>query len=120
MRPLPYADLSRKFPFDFTLTDEMYTITVNADEEAGSAQGLAFDDITFTNVPSYTEGGCLPFRQYTISKAVSLKKGENVIKVTVTNDIRMNDSGTLNATAPILDALYLYTDVALTMTPKAN
>ena len=106
--------------FDFTLTDEMYTITVNADEEAGSAQGLAFDDITFTNVPSYTEGGCLPFRQYTISKAVSLKKGENVIKVTVTNDIRMNDSGTLNATAPILDALYLYTDVALTMAPKAN
>ena len=99
--------------FDMTITDEMYTITVNGDK-------VSFSDISFTNVPSYTQGGKLPFADYTISKAVSLKQGENVIKIEVTNSIRMQESGTLNATAPMVDCLYLYTDVGLQWTEKTS
>lgn len=95
--------------FDMTITDEMYTVTVNGNP-------VSFSDIVFSNVPGYESGKKRPFADYTINKAVSLKKGENTVKIEVTNSIRMQESGTLNATAPMVDCLYLYTDVGLSWT----
>lgn len=99
--------------FDMKITDEMYTITVNGEP-------VSFDDIVFANVPGYTSGQKRPFADYTISKKISLQDGENVIKIEVTNSIRMQESGTLNATAPMVDCLYLYTDVGLSWTEKTS
>ena len=99
--------------FDMTITDEMYTITVNDTK-------VEFDDISFVGVPSYTQGGKLAFRDYELNKGVTLKEGENIVKIEVTNNIRMQESGTLNATAPMVDCLYLYTDVALSWTEKTS
>lgn len=99
--------------FDMTITDEMYTITVNETK-------VEFDDISFVGVPSYTQGGKLAFRDYELNKGVTLKEGENIVKIEVTNNIRMQESGTLNATAPMVDCLYLYTDVALSWTEKTS
>lgn len=99
--------------FDMTVTDDMYTITVNGEK-------VEFSDLSFTNVPSYTQGGKRAFTNHTISRAISLKDGENVIKIEVTNSVRMQESGTLNATAPMVDCLYLYTDVGLSWTEKTS
>ncbi len=99
--------------FDMTITDEMYTITVNGEK-------VSFDDIVFSGVPDYGSGQKRAFADYTISKAISLREGENVIRIEVTNSIRMQESGTLNATAPMVDCLRLYTDAGLSWTEKTS
>ena len=97
--------------FDMTIDDEMYSITVNG-------EAVEFDDIVFSNVPSYTSGQKRPFADYVLNRGISLKEGENIIKIVVNNSDRMQESGTLNATAPMVDCLYLYTDVGLSWTEK--
>ena len=99
--------------FDMTIDDEMYSITVNG-------EAVEFDDIVFSNVPSYTSGQKRPFADYVLNRGISLKEGENIIKIVVNNSDRMQESGTLNATAPMVDCLYLYTDVGLSWTEKTS
>lgn len=93
-----------------TITDEIFSVQVNGSK-------VSYDSIALTNVPSFDSGKKLPFKNCELNK-VSLKTGENVITLTVSNNIKMNDSGTLYATAPMVDCVYLYTGADLSWTPK--
>lgn len=57
-----------------------------------------------------------PFADFVISTTVSLNEGENVIRVTVTNREKQFGDGTVNAAAPMVDCLKLYSTSEITMT----
>jgi len=99
--------------FDMTLTDDMFLVQVNG-------ENLSYSSIVLNNVPSYTSGKKRAFENYTISSKVALKEGVNTIKLIVNNSTKMSDSGTLNATAPMVDCMYIYTDAALSWTPVTS
>ncbi|MBR1813362.1 MAG: InlB B-repeat-containing protein [Lachnospiraceae bacterium] len=99
--------------FSMTLTDEMYLVEVNGEK-------ISYKDIELLNVPSYESGQKLPFKDFTLQSKVALKEGENIITLKVNNDIKMNDSGTLYATAPMVDCIYVSTDAVLSWTPKED
>lgn len=86
--------------YDITLTSDNYTIMVN-DEK------VDYEDISFTGT-SETD---LPFNTYVLEPTVSLQEGENVITLTVTNAEKK--TGTIYATAPLVDCLYVYSNSAV-------
>lgn len=96
--------------FDVTLTPDMFAVKVND-------AAISYSAIVLDNVPNYTTGKKRAFQDYTISTKVSLQAGTNTVKLIVNNDTKMSDSGTLDATAPMIDCLYLYTDAALSWEP---
>jgi uncharacterized repeat protein (TIGR02543 family) len=84
-----------------SLTDDELLVTVNG--EKVSYDGLYFDDI-----PDINGGTRRPFSNFTITTSLALQKGENVIELKVNNSKSMG--GTMSATAPMFDCLYLYTN----------
>lgn len=90
-----------------TLTDEELLIKVNDTK-------LTFVDLIFDDIPDINGGTRRPFTNHVINTAVSLKKGKNVIKLTVNNKKSMG--GTMTATAPMFDCMYLYTNTELKWT----
>ena len=101
--------LSAEF-YDMTYTDETYLVQVNG-------TNLEYDDISITGVPAQGTNEWKEFANFTISTSVSLKKGDNTIKLIVNNSDRLGDSGTMYATAPLVDCMYIYTDAGLSWTP---
>ena len=57
-----------------------------------------------------------PFADYTITLTATLQAGENVIRLVVINDEKQFPDGTVNAAAPMIDCIYLYTDAKIEMT----
>ncbi len=55
-----------------------------------------------------------PFNDFTLSTALNLKKGQNVIKLITNNNRRKDSTGTMAAMAPMIDCLKFYTDETLT------
>lgn len=104
--------LSAEF-HDMTFTDEGYLVQVNG-------VNLEYDDISITGVPEQGSNQWKPFANFTISSSVSLKEGENTIKLIVNNNDRLGDSGTMYSTAPLVDCIYLYTEADLTWTPLTD
>lgn len=90
-----------------TLTDEELVIRVNDTE-------IDFVDLIFDDIPDINGGTRRPFTNHTINTAVSLKKGRNAIKIIVNNKKSMG--GTMSATAPMFDCMYLYTNTELSWT----
>ena len=88
--------LSAEF-YDITLTDSTFTVAVNGEKVSYSP--IAFEGVTKAD---------LPFRTYVLDGALMLKEGENVITLSVTNSEKK--TGTIYATAPMVDALYVYTN----------
>ena len=88
----------RKYSFN----DEMFTIKVN--DEA-----IKYGTITLRNVPEV--GNYLPFSDYMVSAAVTLKEGENVIQMKVDNDITIYS--TAKGVAPTVDCIRLVTSSTL-------
>ena len=76
---------------------------------------IEYRTIFFNNIPGLLtgKGELLPFVNKTIGK-INLQQGENLIKITVTNDITME--GTMQATAPIIDCIILKTDADVELT----
>lgn len=76
---------------------------------------IEYRTIFFNNIPGLltVKGELLPFVNKTIGK-INLQQGENLIKITVTNDITME--GTMQATAPIIDCIILKTDADVELT----
>ncbi len=101
--------LSAEF-YDMTYTDETYLVQVNG-------TNLEYDDISITGVPAQGTNEWKAFANFTISTSVSLKEGDNTIKLIVNNSDRLGDSGTMYATAPLVDCMYIYTDAGLSWTP---
>lgn len=46
---------------------------------------------------------------------ISLKAGENVIRLTVNNSEKQFATGTMDAAAPMIDCIMIYADAGLTM-----
>ena len=60
-----------------------------------------------------------PFETFTLSTTFSLSEGYNVIRLTVRNSVSPFD-GTMNAHAPMVDNLAIYTDSELSWTPHED
>ena len=102
--------LSAEFD-DVILTGDMYFVDVNGEEYDVEAQ--------LTGAYGVTEDGehnKRPFSQHIVATKVHLNAGENVIELVTNNDEHMSGA-TMEATAPMVDALILYTSADLTWDP---
>lgn len=88
---------------DKLITDDNFTVEVNGEK-------ITYNDIAFTNVPDGSADAKLPFSTYILNRYISLNKGENTVTLTVTNNEK-GEGGTMNATAPMIDCMYIYSDV---------
>ena len=95
------ARLSGEFK-DYALTSSDLVFEVNGQK------------VDYNTTINLTEDG--PFTDFTISSAVRLNAGENVIRLVVENDEKQFPDGTVYAAAPIVDCLYVNTTANLTMT----
>lgn len=88
---------------DFMLTDETYLVQVNG-------ENLKYGTMSFEGVTS-ADHQVIPFANRVITTSLNLKKGRNVIKLITNNkDVIV---GTMYATAPQVDAITIYSNVAL-------
>ena len=95
---------------DVVISSATYTVEVNGTP-------LSYSDISLLGAEE-AENKAIPFEKFSISMNVSLQQGNNVIKLITSNGDPMRDSegnplGTMYATAPMVDCLYLYTDTQL-------
>lgn len=97
---------------DSTATD-YYTISVN-----GTA--IDYAPITMQGTDATViDGGQFPFEDYTITTSLSLKQGENVIRL-ITSNSNAYHVGTMRANAPMIDCMKIYAATTLTWTPVQN
>lgn len=100
---------------DISLTSTTYRISVNG-------KNLKFNDFTLgsgagTSTDPGPRGG---FKEIYISN-IDLNEGENIIRLTVNNSqTPAGDAGTVDAAAPAVDCIKIYSDTALTMTEYNN
>ena len=87
----------------YNFTDEMFTVKVNDN-------AIKYGKIEMRNVPDV--GDFLPFSDYMISANVNLVAGKNVIQMKVDNDVTI--FSTAHATAPMVDAIKLFSSSELT------
>ena len=101
------ATLSAEY-FDMTFTPNNWIVEING-------VSLEYGSIVLDNVPTGRDAaGKRPFSKHTLSSAVSLKKGKNVIKLITNNSTRHDSTGTMAAEAPMIDCLTCYSDAGLT------
>lgn len=96
---------------DVVISPSNYKIEVN-----GTA--LSYSTISLFGAEK-APGKAIPFERFNISMSVDLKEGNNVIKLITDNSTPMTGSsgnalGTMYATAPMIDCLYLCTNTELT------
>ena len=104
-----YARLSAELR-DYTYDPSNFEILLND-------VPLTYSPIAFTNVPfdteNFSEGAdsldCLPFQDYLIGTNLTLRKGLNLVQVVTKNSVPMEGT-TLEAAAPIVDAMILETE----------
>ena len=87
------------------MTPDNFSITVNG-------EALRYSSILLDGAIN-SEDVKRPFQDYDIATGVSLKEGENIIRLTVTNTAEF-EIGTMQAYAPLIDCLYIETDAELT------
>ena len=92
---------------DFTLSDDEMPITVNGNE-------VEYETLEFTGVSDPTTGTRRPFSNFVINDDVSLREGDNEIVITIDNEKSLG--GTMNATAPMFDCMYIYTNADIDWT----
>lgn len=96
---------------DVILSQSNYTVEVNGNALSyGQIELLGAEQSATKNIP---------FKRYNFAMGLTLRQGNNVIKlITDNNDPMTNSSGspigTMYATAPMVDCLYIYSDVAVT------
>ena len=95
---------------DVVLSSSNYTVQVNETK-------LSYSTISLLGAET-APNKAIPFEKFTISMSVRLEKGNNVIRLITSNNTPMTGSagnalGTMYATAPMIDCLYLYTDTQL-------
>ena len=102
-----YIRLTAEY-YNMTFTDDNFTITVN-DEEISYTKIAITDAIT--DMSSLYKR---PFSNHYIND-ISLKEGENTIRLTVTNSDAPGSTGTMSAVAPMVDCIYVYADDSATL-----
>ena len=100
--------LSGEYRETFTINADKWHVRLNATEE--SDKGINYKPITFKYIPPQGGGG-FPFTDYVISN-VNLVEGNNKIELITDNTELM--LGTAYSTAPMVDALKLYSTSTLT------
>lgn len=101
------ATLSAEY-FDMTFTPSNWIVSVNG-------ESINYDTITLDNVPTGRDSAAKrAFTTHTLSTAVSLKQGKNVIKLITNNSTRHDSTGTMAAEAPMIDCINCYSDAELT------
>ena len=85
-----------------------------------ASQKLTFDyaPIAITGAISFEQSMVdkRPFTDYTMTTSFALREGVNVIRLTVTNSHAPYD-GTMEASAPMIDCISIFTDATLTWNP---
>lgn len=96
--------------FNISITSDDFVVSINDKE-------ISYEDITFSGVVTdMASEEKRPFTNHYIN-TINLKKGENSIKLTVNNDQSPQvGAGSMGATAPMIDCIYITTDANLTMT----
>ena len=92
-----------------SLSDKTFVVTVNDQPIAYGdieLEGGTLDDLTSLNRRAMTNHGM---------GTISLKTGENVIRLTVNNTEKQFATGTMDAAAPLTDCIYIYTNAELSM-----
>lgn len=93
--------------YDYILTDQGWQVRVN-----GTA--LSYGSLELSGAVGEADGGDTykrPFENYEISVRVQLNAGKNTIQLYTANS--NNHGGTYNAETPLIDCIYLYSDVEL-------
>ena len=95
------------------LSAEVQNTTINGSDFKVSVNGKSYSySIDFTGVPSTGSGSRKPFETYIISTNVSLDAGDNTIELLVNNN--KSYGFTVNANAPMVDAVYIYSKTEVT------
>jgi len=92
------------------LTDSEFLVEVNGEN---LSYGSISIPLTLDGANGYSDDQKQPFSDFFVTNKLSLKKGENVIRLVVNNDRQMGTSGTMYATAPMIDCIHISTDTAL-------
>lgn len=92
---------------DFTLTDDEMPITVNGNK-------VEYDTLEFTGVLNPTDGERRPFSNFVINENITLEEGDNEIVIEIANSKSLG--GTMGATAPMFDCMYIYSNADLEWT----
>ena len=93
------------------LTDTEFLVEVNGEN---LSYGSISIPLTLEGSNGYSDDQKQPFSDFLITNKLSLKQGDNVIRLVVNNDRQMGTSGTMYATAPMIDCIHISSDTALT------
>ena len=94
------------------------SISLSCDEFVVSVNGEKMSFETMVIKGNKAAGYPSEFNDFTVGLGVNLKKGENVITLRVNNNKPMEAA--MQATAPLLDCLKVYSDTVITYTPKTS
>lgn len=92
------------------LTDAEFLVEVNGEN---LTYGTLSIPLSIEGANGYSDDKKQPFTDFFITSKLSLKQGDNVIRLIVNNDRQMGTSGTMYATAPMIDCIHISTDTAL-------
>lgn len=92
---------------NFTLSDTEMPVKVNG-------EAIEYETLEFEGVTDPTEGTRRPFSDFILNEDVSLREGNNVITIEIDNEKSLG--GTMNATAPMFDCMYIYTNADIDWT----
>lgn len=88
-------------------------VIVNEDTEYEESYSVDVK-ITGYDLMEHNVYGTKDFANYTIASNVNIQKGRNTIILLIDNNVK-GTGGTMNATAPLVDCMYLYTNANLTI-----
>ena len=109
--------------YDITLTSDDLLLVVNGeiDDDGNVVSGIVqHATIVLDNAMNQDLGGLgdnhkRQFENYTLTTTLHLNKGTNVVRFQVNNT--RDHGGTYNAEAPMVDCIYIYSDVELSYEP---
>ena len=99
----------------------LYDSVGYAQYDESTKETVDYAPIALTGAITFAESAYdkRPFDTHIMTEAFSLHKGYNVVRLTTKNSVSPFD-GTMNAHAPMIDYLAIYTDSELTWTPKTD
>ena len=99
---------------DMEVTGDQIYVGINLDEETGEYERKIDFPLTIQSYGEFSSK-VKDFNNYVVAENVSVKKGKNTIELVINNSIK-GVGGTMNAAAPLVDCMYLYTNASLTPT----
>ncbi|MCD8295882.1 MAG: InlB B-repeat-containing protein [Clostridia bacterium] len=103
-----------------TIGAEYYPMTFSPDvlKVFANDQELSYESFPCYGSDADLSNTARTFSNVTMTTKAHLNEGSNTIKIEVSNSTYY--SGTMSATAPIVDCIHVYTDAVLSWTPKTS